>query len=201
VAGPAEVVVSSPVLTIANQLTILRMALVPFLVLALVWGRYGLALVLFLVAGLTDLLDGLIARYGRQATALGATLDPVADKLMLGAAFVVLTWGSGIEVVLPVWLTVLALSRDVMMIVAVVVVNLTVERRVFVPSFLGKACTLAQVVVAGLVIVSNYLGHALPGLEEVYAVTLALIVGSATHYVYLASSRKTAKPGAPEQRP
>jgi cardiolipin synthase len=192
--------VSSPVLTIANQLTILRMALVPFLVLALVWGRYGLALLLFLVAGLTDLLDGLIARYGKQATALGATLDPVADKLMLGAAFVVLTWGSRIEVALPVWLTVLALSRDIMMIVAVVVVNLTVERRVFAPSFLGKACTLAQVVAAGLVIVSNYLGRPLPGLDEVYAVALALIVGSATHYVYLASSRKTAKPGTPEQR-
>jgi cardiolipin synthase len=191
--------VPSPVLTIANQLTILRMALVPFLVLALVWRQYGLALILFVVAGATDFLDGLIARYGKQATALGAMLDPVADKLMLGATFVVLTWGSGLAVAIPMWLTVLALSRDVMMIVAVVVVNLTGERQIFFPSLPGKACTLAQVTTAGLVIVSNWLGRPLLGLDVVYAITVLLIVGSASHYVYLASSRKAARPRGPGQ--
>jgi cardiolipin synthase len=180
---------STPLLTVANQLTILRMALSPFLVMALVWDRYGWALAAFLAACLTDLLDGLIARHGHQKTALGATLDPMADKILLGSTFVALTWTSSLPIRIPVWLTVVTLSRDVMIVMSVVIVNLVVERRVFFPSVLGKISTALQVGTAGLVILLNWLEQPQPWLLYVYLLTVLFTVASGAHYVYLASTR------------
>src|SRR4030042_939555 len=140
---------STPILTIANQLTMLRMALSPFLIMTLVGGHFGWALLVFAVAGLTDLFDGLIARSGGQKTDLGATLDPLADKVLLSSAFVALTWNSAVQVKIPVWLTVFTLSRDVMTVGAALIINLIVERRVFYPSLLGKVSTGLQIVTAG----------------------------------------------------
>ena len=82
---------SGPVFTIANQLTLLRMLLIPAFVLLVVYGRFGWALVVFIVAGVTDALDGIIARMPGQKSELGAWLDPVADKLLLVTTFIVLT--------------------------------------------------------------------------------------------------------------
>ena len=95
---------SEPVLTFANVLTLLRMGLVPFLVILILQGRFGWALTVFIVAGLTDLLDGVVARLG-QRTTLGAMLDPVADKILLSATFVALTWGSRLVAAIPQWVT------------------------------------------------------------------------------------------------
>lgn len=180
---------STPLLTIANQLTILRMALAPVLVLSLVWGSYGWALIAFLVACLTDLLDGLFARYGHQKTALGATLDPMADKILLGSTFVALTWNSGVAIPIPVWLTVIVLSRDAMIVIAVVIVNLVVERRIFFPSALGKISTALQVATAGLVILLNWLGSGMVVLPYVYLLTVLFTIASGAHYLYRASVR------------
>jgi cardiolipin synthase len=84
---------SEPILTVPNQITILRMAAVPLLVVLVLQRDYGWALTVYVLAGLTDLLDGLIARSGHQSTTLGAFLDPIADKILLSATFVALTWG------------------------------------------------------------------------------------------------------------
>ena len=101
-------------LTLANQLTIMRIMLIPVFVLLVVYGFLGWALVVFLVAGTTDALDGLIARWTDQRTSLGAWLDPMADKLLLVSTFVVLTMpGLDLANRLPIWLTVLVISRDV----------------------------------------------------------------------------------------
>ena len=101
-------------LTAANQLTILRMLIIPGFVILLMYGYRGWALVSFLVAGITDLLDGLIARWAGQKTTLGAWLDPMADKLLLVTMFVMLTLpGIGLANRLPLWFTVLVISRDV----------------------------------------------------------------------------------------
>src|SRR5215468_8393236 len=126
-----------PILTLANQLTLLRMGLAPLLVVLVLSGRLRSALAVFFVAGVTDLLDGLIARWGQQQTTLGAMLDPVADKILLTSSFVALTWTSGLRTSLPAWLTVVTLSRDAIIIISVVVVNLTLGKRVFYPSTLG----------------------------------------------------------------
>ncbi|HET9360351.1 MAG TPA: CDP-alcohol phosphatidyltransferase family protein, partial [Vicinamibacterales bacterium] len=99
-------------LTLANQLTILRIMLIPAFVLLVVYGYLGAALLVFGIAGLTDALDGLIARVTRQRTSLGAWLDPMADKLLLVSTFVVLTVPAiPLTNHLPLWLTVLVISR------------------------------------------------------------------------------------------
>lgn len=180
---------SAPILTVANQLTILRMALAPLLVVLVVSRQFNWALVAFVLAGVTDLLDGLIARLGHQRTTLGAMLDPVADKVLLASSFVALTWGSGLRARIPVWLTVTTLSRDAMVIVSVVAINLTLGRRVFYPSLLGKLSTVSQMVTAGVVLLLNALGEDWGPARHLFRLTLMLTVGSALHYVYLASAR------------
>jgi phosphatidylglycerophosphate synthase len=119
-------------LTLANQLTILRIMLIPAFVLLIVYGYLGWALLVVLFAGVTDALDGLIARVTSQRTSLGAWLDPMADKLLLVTTFVVLTLPQ-IQLTnhVPLWLTVLIISRDIVIIGVVAIVNLAVGPRTF----------------------------------------------------------------------
>jgi cardiolipin synthase len=146
-------------LTAANQLTILRMLLIPAFVILLLYEYRGWALTTFLVAGLTDLLDGLIARLTGQKTTLGAWLDPMADKLLLVTMFVVLTLpGIGSANRLPVWFTVLVISRDVAIVLTVAVVNLAVGRRTFRPSMFGKIATATYIMTGVVALYYNYLG-------------------------------------------
>ena len=188
---------SAPILTVANQLTLLRMGLAPLLVVLVLQGRMGWALGVFVVAGITDALDGLIARRGGQQTTLGAMLDPVADKVLMTSSFIALTWGSGLAVAIPVWLTVVILSRDAIIIVSVAIVNLTLGRRIFYPSLLGKLSTVSQLLTVGLVLLANVVGGG-QMLRHLFTVTLVLTVSSALHYVYLASTRGPGRPpGAP----
>src|SRR6185503_9544146 len=121
--------------------------LIPAFVLLVLYGYLGAALVTFLVAGLTDALDGLIARMAGQGTSLGAWLDPMADKLLLVTAFIVLTLPE-VQLTnhLPLWLTIVVISRDVVIIGVVAIVNLAVGPRTFRPSLLGKATTAAFIV-------------------------------------------------------
>ena len=126
-------------LTPANQLTILRMLLIPVLALLVIYERLGWALAVFMIAALTDALDGLLARRAGQKTTLGAWLDPVADKLLLLTMFVVLTLPLPHLVQrIPLWLTVLVFSRDIGIVVTVAIVNLAVGPRTFPPSIFGQ---------------------------------------------------------------
>jgi cardiolipin synthase len=144
-------------LTLANQLTILRIILVPAFVLLVVYGHLGAALITFLVAGITDALDGLIARLASQGTSLGAWLDPMADKLLLVSTFIVLTLpGLPLTNHLPLWLTVVVISRDVAIIGVVAIVNLAVGPRTFRPSLLGKATTASFILTSVVVMYFNY---------------------------------------------
>lgn len=180
-----------PVLTIANQLTILRMTLAPFLVVTVLSREFTWALVIFVLAGLTDILDGLIARLGQQRTTLGAMMDPVADKVLLSSSFVALTWASDLHARIPVWLTVITLSRDAIIVVSVTVINLTLGRRVFYPSLLGKLSTASQITTAGLVLLLNAMGNDLPAAIHLFRLTFLLTVASALQYVYLASVNRS----------
>jgi cardiolipin synthase (CMP-forming) len=180
--------VTTPVFTLANQLTILRMGLAPLLVVLILSRRLGWALAGFVVAGLSDLFDGFIARRAQQQTTLGAMLDPVADKILLTSTFVALTWTSGLLVSIPIWLTVTTLSRDAIIVITVSIVNLTVGRRVFYPSLLGKLSTGSQLLTVGAVLLVNAFDVAFPYLWPVFWSTLALTVSSAVHYVFLAST-------------
>ena len=144
-------------LTAANQLTITRMLLVPAFVILLLYGYRGWALITFFTAAATDLLDGLIARRTGQKTTLGAWLDPMADKLLLVTMFVMLTLPAiGSVNRLPLWFTVLVISRDVVIVAFVAIVNLAVGRRTFTPSLLGKSATAAFILTSVVMLYFNY---------------------------------------------
>lgn len=175
---------SEPVLTLANVLTFLRLLLIPAFVLCVVYGRFGWALVTFAAAGLTDLLDGLVARRANQKTSLGAWLDPAADKLLLVTTFIVLTLPNlGLPNRVPLWLTILMISRDIAIVVTVAVVNLAVGPRTFRPSPLGKAATAFFILTGIVVLFFNYLGRTSPWVDVFVWGSLAITLASSVDYV------------------
>jgi cardiolipin synthase (CMP-forming) len=167
------------------------MGLAPLLVVLVLSREMRWALAVFVLAGLTDILDGLAARWSAQQTALGAMLDPVADKILLTSCFIALTWGPDLVVPLPVWLTVVTLSRDAIIIISVAVVNLAYGRRIFYPSLLGKLTTASQLVTVGIVLLLDAFRWTFAPVRWIFLITLALTVTSALHYVYLASTGRT----------
>lgn len=170
-------------LTAANQLTIFRMLLIPAFVILLLYGYRGWALVVFLAAGLTDLLDGLIARATGQKTTLGAWLDPMADKLLLVTMFVMLTLPDlGSANRLPLWFTVLVISRDVAIVLTVAVVNLAVGPRTFRPSIFGKIATATFILTGVVTLYFNYLGRPSPVVSACIYGSLAITLISAADY-------------------
>jgi cardiolipin synthase (CMP-forming) len=171
-------------LTAANQLTFLRLLLVPVFALAMLYRRPGWALGTFLIAGATDALDGLIARRMGQPTTLGAWLDPMADKLLLLTMFVMLTLpGLALANHVPLWLTVIVISRDVAIVLTVAVVNLAVGRRTFRPSILGKAATAIYILTGVCALYENYRGVASPLVPVFVYLSLAVTLVSAVHYI------------------
>ncbi len=176
---------SEPILTLANQLTLMRLLLIPGFVLFIVYGRFGWALVTFAVAGLTDALDGLVARRANQRTSLGAWLDPAADKLLLVTAFIVLTLPNlGLPNRVPLWLTVLVISRDVAIVLTVAIVNLAIGPRTFRPSLLGKAATALFIVTCVVVLFFNYLGVTSPVVDAFVWASLVITLASSVDYVW-----------------
>ena len=176
------------VLTGANQLTLLRMLLIPAFVLLVLYGRLGQALVVFTTAGVTDLLDGLLARVSGQRTSLGAWLDPMADKLLLVTTFVVLTLpGLGLMNRLPIWLTVLIISRDVVIVLTVAIVNLAVGPRTFRPSMFGKTATAIYILTAVVAMFFNYLRYHSVVVDLFIWASLAITLISSLHYIWHAA--------------
>jgi cardiolipin synthase len=170
-------------LTLANQLTLLRIILIPAFVLLVVYGALGAALIVFLVAGVTDALDGLIARLAGQGTSLGAWLDPMADKLLLVSTFVVLTVPSiPMTNHLPLWLTISVISRDIVIVGVVAIVNLAVGPRTFRPSLLGKSATAMFIVTSVVTLYFNYREETSVLIDVGVWTSLALTLASAADY-------------------
>jgi cardiolipin synthase len=171
------------VLTTANQLTLLRMLLIPAFVILLVYEQEGWALTVFVLAGVTDGLDGWFARRG-QKTSLGAFLDPMADKLLLVTTFIVLTIpGIGLVNRLPLWLTILVISRDVVIVLTVAIVTIAVGRRQFRPSIYGKIATATYIVTCVVVMFFNFLGRRSALVTVGIYVSLVVTLVSGIHYV------------------
>jgi len=179
---------SDAVLTVANQLTLLRMLLIPAFVVLIIEHELGWALAVFALAGITDALDGVIARAKGEKTTLGAWLDPMADKLMFLSAFVVLTLPNlGLANKLPLWLTALVISRDVGIVATVFIVNLAVGRRTFRPSMFGKLATAVYIITISFAMLYNYLGyHSFIVDVGIYA-SLAITLVSGFHYIWHAA--------------
>jgi len=173
-------------LTYANQLTILRMVFVPCFVILLIYDYPKAATIVFLLAGITDGLDGLLARKLQQKTVLGSFLDPMADKILLTAAFVTLTVPS-IPLVLhiPTWLTILTISRDILIALSVLVIHLQTQHSSFPPSLLGKCTTAVQLLTVGVCMLANFAAELATAIFPlvVYS-TLAFTLASGLHYSY-----------------
>jgi cardiolipin synthase len=178
--------------TAPNLLTLSRICLAPFLVSAILDNHYALSFGLFVAAGLTDLLDGLLARVLKQYTMLGQYLDPVADKLLLSTLFLVLTYKD----LIPARVTALVLGRDVGILVVAAILYATVGRREFRPSIFGKGSTLAQIAAVAAVLFQAMLldkhvavrGVAIFEQWALWA-TMALAIASGLHYSWIAVRR------------
>jgi cardiolipin synthase (CMP-forming) len=183
--------VSSRIITVPNLLTVFRMALIPVFVSLLFYQKFLLALAAFVLAGITDGLDGLLARRFHQQSPLGRILDPVADKMLLVTSFVVLSmrdvFPAPIPKHLPVpfWVTITVISRDVFILVSAAAINMVTGFRGFQPSMLGKVSTAVQIVAVAAVIVAAQTrigaGYYLP---TIYTSVFALALISGVHYIF-----------------
>jgi cardiolipin synthase len=170
-------------MSVPNILTLIRILLIPFFVILIINKSFGWALGIFAIAGITDGMDGLIARITHQRTELGAYLDPIADKLLLSAGFVTLAI---IERV-PSWLAVIVISRDVIILLGILVMILTNDRPTIQPSLISKVTTTLQIFTVLLVLMVEY-GSIFRILSTIviYTTTFFTIL-SGSHYIYIAT--------------
>jgi cardiolipin synthase (CMP-forming) len=173
--------------TVPNQITFLRLGILPFFLILILYEKYQWALLVLVIAAGSDAIDGLLARTLHQKSALGAYLDPIADKLLLSSSFVVLA----MEKKLPWWLTIMVLSRDVLMLIVAAVILLIQGYRPFPPSLLGKATTFFEIglvffAVVGAAYPTDAIAFFVHYLEFLVA---ALVTISGFHYSFVVARR------------
>ncbi|MFZ1984919.1 MAG: CDP-alcohol phosphatidyltransferase family protein [Desulfatitalea sp.] len=187
---------STATISIPNILTVVRILLTPLFVLLLLRQLYPKALLVFALAGLTDGLDGFIARYFNQRTVLGAYLDPTADKLLLVSAYVMLV----VLDVIPDWVAVIVITRDVIIVLGIVILTLTAKTYEVRHTLVSKCTTLSQIV---LVLLSLFdpTGAKLQALHAPLWWSTAILTSlSGLHYIYVGMHilQEPEKSGKPE---
>ena len=180
--------------TVPNQITLLRLGFLPFFLIFISYDKYRWALLVLIVAGLSDGIDGLLARSLNQRSSLGAYLDPIADKLLLSSSFIILAF----EKKIAWWLTIIVFSRDILILTVAVVILLVSGYRPFPPSMYGKLTTASQICLVFIVVLSA----AFPNLRIplliralVYAVTFFSVV-SGFHYSFTTARRLSSAPSS-----
>ena len=184
---------ASSILTIPNLLTLIRMALIPVFAILLFYGQFAWALFVFFFAGLSDGVDGFVARRFNQQSELGTILDPIADKLLMTTAFIILTLPSIFpptephlrHLPVPPWVTIAVIGRDILIIVVAAAIFIMTNFRGFKPSWLGKASTVVQIFAVGLILIAAIL----PSLRSfylptVYTIVFAFALFSGVHYIF-----------------
>lgn len=171
--------------TIPNLLTLFRLGLIPFFVAASVHGKFTTAFIIFVSGGLTDVIDGYIARRFDQHSKIGAFLDPAADKMMMVSAYVVYTLPWVAHRALPQWLTFTVFLRDVLIVLFAYLLYTRVHVTRFPPSVAGKISTLLQVITLAATIAANTPFGRLfdPLLKPLYQLTLAVTLYSGFDYI------------------
>lgn len=173
--------------TVPNQITLLRLGFLPLFLILISYDQYYWALLILVLSGLSDAIDGLLARKLNQRSALGAYLDPIADKLLLSSSFVILA----MEKKIPWWLTIIVLSRDILILIVAAVIILISGYRPFPPSILGKLTTVSQIALVFLIVLGAAYPHfavARLNLALMYVVS-ALAVVSSFHYSFAITKR------------
>jgi cardiolipin synthase len=173
--------------TVPNQITLLRLGFLPLFLILIVYEHYRWALLILVLAGLSDGIDGLLARKLNQKSAIGAYLDPIADKLLLSSSFVILA----MEKKIAWWLTIMVLSRDILLLVVAAVIILISGYRPFPPSLLGKATTFFQIIlVFAAVLAAAYANPLVIEMNRLLAyVVAALTVISGFDYSFTTARR------------
>ncbi len=166
-------------MNIPNTLTIIRIILTPLMVIFILQDRMGAAFLTFLAAGLTDALDGLLARYLKQKTEIGAILDPMADKLLLATSYVTLASTH----MVPAWLAVVVISRDLIIVIGVLLLFLLKGGVEIKPSIVGKLTTFLQLVTILCLFIFQYFGALRHLLDPLYWTVTASTVLSGFHYL------------------
>lgn len=175
-----------PELNLATKITIFRILLVPVFVASLIYGWTLSAILIFSAAGASDSLDGIIARRRNESTRLGAILDPLADKLLITAAYVAVT----LLGLLPPWLTIIVVSRDLLIVLGFLVLFLLVSRLPHTaPTALGKLSTILQIATILATLAYSFLEWKFVPLRLVWYCTAAVTVASGLQYLYLGSKQ------------
>jgi cardiolipin synthase (CMP-forming) len=173
--------------TVPNQITLLRLGFLPFFLILVLYEKYNWALAVLVFVALTDAIDGYLARTLHQKSALGAYLDPIADKLLLSSSFVVLAMAKKIGW----WLTMMVLSRDVLLLVVAAVILVVQGYRPFPPSLLGKATTFFEIALVFFVVfAAAYPNDRTPFFIQYLSYTVAVfVVVSGFHYAFAVARR------------
>jgi cardiolipin synthase len=171
--------------TLPNFITLLRLAALPFFLVAISDGKFGIALAIFVAAGLSDGIDGFLARNFDMKSALGAYLDPIADKLMLMSSYLFLAIPSyPAPVKVPVWLSVMVISRDFLLLLVALLMILATSRRRFPPSWVGKVTTVTQIVTVLIVLCANIWDWPRPLVLVAFGAAATTTILSGFDYVY-----------------
>lgn len=168
-------------MNLPNLITLSRILIIPFFVNFLVYKYYSYAFAIFLLAGISDGLDGFIARRSKQKTKLGTFLDPMADKLLLTTSFVTL---SAIHLI-PVWATSIVISRDIIIIIGALMLLLFQDDLKVSPSLAGKATTLFQILYIVLLLLFVVIGKKLDAIKPVMWIMIGFTIVSGVQYIYL----------------
>ncbi len=183
---PAARTRRSEIFLLPNLLSLFRIVLTPVFVLLVVQGRPWPAFFVFLAAGATDALDGFAARKFELRSNLGLWLDPIGDKVLLTAAFVVLTVpGLGLPNTLPVWLTVLCIGRDLAIALGSLIIVALRGKRTFRPVLSGKASTVCQIFLVYFMLYLNATGKSPQSLGWLYVLTALLTAASFVQYAFV----------------
>lgn len=189
----------SRVLTPANQITLLRLVFVPVFVILVMEGSNRAALGVLFAAAISDIVDGTVARLFHQESQVGVALDPIADKILMTSGYIVLAQRG----LLPAWLAILVISRDVAMVLTVLIISLVAGYRPFRPSVLGKLSTTAQVVTLFAAMArAAGIPYITPGVISVLVVCAAgLTTVSGLHYLATVRTRSGFQPAVPKPSP
>jgi len=171
---------AEPKLNIPNILTVLRIIMVPLFVIFLIKKEFNYAFIVFIIAGVTDALDGFLARYLNQRSRVGAILDPIADKLLLSASYICFALIDKI----PDWLCVIVISRDIIIIGGIGVLYLLKKEIEFKPSIISKWTTVLQISSIVAIFLVNIFVYVLEFINYIFISTAVITIASGLHYSY-----------------
>jgi cardiolipin synthase len=167
-------------LNLPNALTLLRILCIPLLVTVLIYGMHRAALAVFVLAAVTDALDGLIARLYNMQTPLGQFLDPLADKFLLVTSYILFSIYGWV----PAWLTIIIISRDMIVVVGWFLIYMIHNVTLSKPTMMGKSAIAMQLVLAAYVILKINVGQAMPDPSPLIWAAAAATIASGLHYIY-----------------